>query len=142
MSPKGKVLTQTIAKEISTAAEGRSVCILCGHYEGVDERILEKIVDMEVSVGDYVLTGGELPACVLMDCMARMVPGVLSDDACFEDESHFSGLLEYPQYTKPEVWQGLSVPPVLLSGHHKNIQQWRHEQSLLQTKAKRPDMLL
>jgi tRNA (guanine37-N1)-methyltransferase len=141
MSPQGRVLTQTVAKTITDSLHERSVCILCGHYEGVDERILEKIVDIEVSIGDYVLTGGELPACVLMDCMARMLPGVLSDDLCFEDESHFAGLLEYPQYTKPEVWQGMSVPPVLLSGHHKNIKEWRHEQSLAVTKAKRPDLL-
>jgi tRNA (guanine37-N1)-methyltransferase len=139
MSPQGKVLTQTFAHEIMDTS--RPICILCGHYEGVDERILAKIVDMEVSIGDYVLTGGELPACVLVDCISRMAEGVLSDSACFEDESHFSGLLEYPQYTKPEVWEGKSVPPVLISGHHKNISDWRKEKSLEVTAKKRPDLL-
>jgi tRNA (guanine37-N1)-methyltransferase len=139
MSPQGKVLTQALAREIMNT--NRPITILCGHYEGVDERILTKIVDMEVSVGDYVLTGGELPACVLVDCISRMAEGVLSDCACFEDESHFAGLLEYPQYTKPEVWEGESVPSVLLSGHHKNIFDWRKEKSLENTAKKRPDML-
>jgi tRNA (guanine37-N1)-methyltransferase len=141
MSPQGRVLSQQTAREITETVGERSVCILCGHYEGVDERILTKIVDLEVSIGDYVLTGGELPACVLMDSLTRMIPGVLSDDNCFEDESHYNGLLEYPQYTKPEVWQEMAVPPVLLSGHHKNIEKWRGEQSLLVTRAKRPDLL-
>jgi tRNA (guanine37-N1)-methyltransferase len=141
MSPQGKVLSQNLAKELTETANDRPICILCGHYEGVDERILTKIVDMEISVGDYVLTGGELPACVLIDCMARMADGVLADKACFEDESHYGGLLEYPQYTKPEVWEGMSVPEVLLSGHHKNIENWRKEQSFLVTRRKRPDLL-
>jgi tRNA (guanine37-N1)-methyltransferase len=143
MSPQGKVLTQNIAKGIAETVNNAhsSVCILCGHYEGVDERILSKIVDMEISVGDYVLTGGELPACVLIDCMSRMADGVLADKACFEDESHYKGLLEYPQYTKPEVWEGMSVPDVLLSGHHKNIEIWRKAQSLEVTRRKRPDLL-
>jgi tRNA (guanine37-N1)-methyltransferase len=139
MSPQGKVLTQTFAREFMNIS--RPICILCGHYEGVDERILAKIVDTEVSIGDYVLTGGELPACVLVDCLSRMAEGVLSDSSCFEDESHFSGLLEYPQYTKPEVWEGENVPPVLLSGHHKNISDWRKEKSLEITAKKRPDLL-
>ena len=138
MSPQGKTLTQQRAREL---AQLPAVCILCGHYEGVDERVLEELVDEQISIGDYVLTGGELPALVLIDCIARMVPGVLSEDACFEDESHFSGLLEYPQYTRPAVWEGREVPDVLLTGHHANIQKWRHEQSLLRTAAHRPDML-
>ncbi len=114
--------------------------MICGHYEGVDQRVIDKIVDEEISIGDYVLTGGELPALVLTDCIARLCPGVLSDDVCFTDESIYSGLLEYPQYTRPEVWEGEAVPSVLLSGHHKNIEVWRHEQSAALTKARRPDM--
>ena len=98
-----------------------NLCLLCGHYEGVDERVLEALVDETLSIGDYVLTGGELPALVLADCVARLVPGVLSDEACFTEESHYSGLLEYPQYTRPAVWQGREVPPALLSGHHAHI---------------------
>jgi tRNA (guanine37-N1)-methyltransferase len=141
MSPQGKVLTQTVAKEIALIGNKRPVCILCGHYEGVDERILTEIVDEEISIGDYVLTGGELPACVLVDSISRMAEGVLSDSACFEDESHFAGLLEYPQYTKPEIWHEMAVPPVLLSGHHKNILSWRKEKSLEITAKKRPDLL-
>ncbi|MDR0944174.1 MAG: tRNA (guanosine(37)-N1)-methyltransferase TrmD [Ruminococcus sp.] len=141
MSPQGKVLNQSVARDILKIGEGRPICILCGHYEGVDERILESIVDMEISVGDYVLTGGELPACVLIDCVTRMSDGVLPDPECFEDESHFSGLLEYPQYTKPEIWEEKSVPPVLLSGHHKNITEWRHEKAVEVTRKKRPDLL-
>ena len=137
MSPKGKVLTQERAKEL---AQLDSILIICGHYEGVDQRVIDKIVDEEISIGDYVLTGGELPAMVLTDCVARMCKGVLSDDVCFEDESIYSGLLEYPHYTRPEVWEGEAVPPVLLTGHHKNIEQWRHEQSLAITKERRPDL--
>ena len=109
--------------------------------EGVDQRVIDKIVDEEISIGDYVLTGGELPACVVADAVARMCPGVLSDDVCFTDESIYSGLLEYPQYTRPEVWEGEAVPPVLLTGHHKNIQQWRMEQSIALTEQRRPDLL-
>lgn len=138
MSPQGQVLTQ---KKICELAQYDSVCVLCGHYEGVDERVLEEYVDEQISIGDYVLTGGELPALVLADALARMAPGVLSDDECFEEESHFNGLLEYPQYTKPAVWRGREVPEVLLSGHHANIIRWRHEQSLLRTYINRPDML-
>ena len=118
-----------------------NLLIICGHYEGVDQRVLDKIVDEEISIGDYVLTGGELPAVVLVDAVARMCKGVLSDDVCFMDESIYSGLLEYPQYTRPEIWEGEAVPPVLLSGHHKNIENWRMEQSLAVTKEKRPDLL-
>lgn len=138
MSPQGAVLTQKRALEL---AQMPSVCVLCGHYEGVDERVLDAIVDEQVSIGDYVLTGGELPALVLLDCIARMVPGVLSDDICFKEESHFSGLLEYPQYTRPEEWEGRRVPEMLLSGHHANIAKWRREQALRRTAAVRPELL-
>jgi len=137
MTPKGTVFTQKKAIELSKTD---NILILCGHYEGVDQRILDKIVDEEISIGDYVLTGGELPAAVVTDAVARMCDGVLSSAECFEDESHFNGLLEYPQYTRPEIWEGEAVPPVLLSGHHKNIANWRLEKSLEITKANRPDM--
>lgn len=137
MTPKGSVFNQKKAVEL---AKLDNILILCGHYEGVDQRILDKIVDEEISIGDYVLTGGELPAAVLTDAVARMCDGVLSSPECFEDESHFGGLLEYPQYTRPEIWQGEAVPSVLLSGHHKNIADWRLEKSLEITKEKRPDM--
>ncbi|MBR1739974.1 MAG: tRNA (guanosine(37)-N1)-methyltransferase TrmD [Ruminococcus sp.] len=138
MSPQGKTLTQQRAKELSQLD---SIFILCGHYEGVDERIIETIVDEEISIGDYVLTGGELPALVLVDAVVRMLEGTLSQPDCYEDESHFKGLLEYPQYTRPEVWNGMRVPEILLSGHHANILKWRHEQALLNTARKRPDLL-
>lgn len=138
MSPQGKTLTQQRAKEL---AEMDHLCILCGHYEGIDDRILDAIVDEEISIGNYVLTGGELPAMVLVDCVSRMVPGVLSEEACFTDESHFSGLLEYPQYTRPAEWEGMPIPEILLSGHHANIDKWRREQSLLRTAEKRPELL-
>lgn len=137
MSPKGKVLTEQRAVELSKTD---NILIICGHYEGVDQRVIDKIVDEEISVGDYVLTGGELPALVLTDCVARLCPGVLSDDVCFTDESIYSGLLEYPQYTRPEIWEDMEVPPVLLSGHHKNIEAWRTEQSIELTKERRPDL--
>ena len=138
MSPQGSVLTQEKAREL---AQKPNLCVLCGHYEGVDERVLDALVDEQISIGDYVLTGGELPALVLVDCISRMVPGVLSEEACFTDESHFSGLLEYPQYTRPAVWEGRPVPEVLLSGHHANIEAWRRRQSLERTLRRRPDML-
>lgn len=138
MSPKGTVFTQQKAIELS---KKENIFIICGHYEGVDQRLLDKIVDEEISAGDYVLTGGELPALILIDAVARMCEGVLSSAECFEEESHFSGLLEYPQYTKPEVWMDMRVPEVLLSGHHKNIAAWRHEQAVEITKQRRPDML-
>ncbi|MCQ2459647.1 MAG: tRNA (guanosine(37)-N1)-methyltransferase TrmD [Ruminococcus sp.] len=138
MSPKGKVLTQERAVQLS---QMDNILIICGHYEGVDQRVIDKIVDEEISIGDYVLTGGELPAMVLVDAVARMVPGVLSDSVCFEDESIYSGLLEYPHYTRPEIWEDMAVPPVLLTGHHKNIETWRHEQSLEITAERRPDLL-
>ncbi len=137
MSPKGKILTQEKSIELS---KKENILIICGHYEGVDQRIIDKIVDEEISIGDYVLTGGELPAIVLVDSVARMCEGVLSNEECFTEESIYSGLLEYPHYTRPEVWEGETVPAVLLSGHHKNIAQWRHEKSLELTKERRPDL--
>lgn len=138
LSPQGKTLTQKRARELAQLPE---ICLLCGHYEGVDERVLDAMVDEQISIGDYVLTGGELPALVLADCISRMIPGVLSDEICFTEESHFASLLEYPQYTRPAVWEGREVPPVLLSGHHENIAAWRREQSLLRTLHHRPDLL-
>lgn len=138
MSPKGTVFSQKKAAELSVK---KNIFVICGHYEGVDQRIIDKIVDEEISIGDYVLTGGELPAMVICDAAARLVPGVLAADECFMDESHYSGLLEYPHYTRPEVWEGMEVPPVLLTGHHKNIAAWRHEQALKITAERRPDML-
>ncbi|MGN0518735.1 MAG: tRNA (guanosine(37)-N1)-methyltransferase TrmD [Acutalibacteraceae bacterium] len=138
MSPQGKILNQQRLKEL---AKLDNVCILCGHYEGVDERVIEELIDEEISIGDYVLTGGELPALVLADSLSRMTEGVLSDDLCFEEESHYSGLLEYPQYTRPSVWHDREVPQVLLSGHHANVERWRHEQAIIRTAEKRPDML-
>ena len=137
LSPKGEVLTQ--AKASSLLAYDRLV-LLCGHYEGIDQRVLDEYVDEEISIGDYVLTGGELPACVLVDAVARMVDGVLAMPECFEEESIASGLLEYPQYTRPVSFHGVSVPEVLLSGHHANIQKWRTEAALRITKEKRPEM--
>ena len=138
MSPKGKTLTQQRAMELSKLDR---FVILCGHYEGVDQRVIDEIVDEEISIGDYVLTGGELPALVLTDVVCRMVPGVLPEDICFEEESHFSGLLEFPQYTKPAEWHGKKVPDVLLSGHHKNIAEWKRKKSIEETELRRPDLL-
>ena len=139
MSPKGRTLTQDVVREFSANYE--NVCILCGHYEGVDQRILDTYIDEEISIGDFVLTGGELPAVVFADALCRMLPGVLSSDECFELESHYSSLLEYPQYTRPEVWREQRVPEVLMSGHHANIEKWRREQAIAETAARRPDML-
>lgn len=138
MSAQGKTLTQKRVKELSQLP---NIAILCGHYEGVDERIIEEIVDEEISVGDYVLTGGELPALILSDSIARMIDGVLPNDEAKELESHYSGLLEYPQYTRPHEWHGRKVPDILLSGHHGNIDKWRREKSLERTLERRPDML-
>ena len=137
LSPKGETLTQKKVVELSKLPR---LVLLCGHYEGVDERVLEEIVDEQISIGDFVLTGGELPALCLADAVCRMLPGVLSDDLCFEDESHFSGLLEYPQYTRPAVWNGREVPAVLLSGNHAEIANWRRKQSLEITRELRPEM--
>ena len=136
-SPRGRIFNHQIAKELS---EYDNIVILCGHYEGVDQRVIDEIVDEEISVGDYVLTGGEIPACIIVDATARLVPGVLSDKECYEKESIASGLLEYPQYTRPPVFNGKEVPAVLLSGHHENIDTWRLERSLELTKARRPDL--
>lgn len=138
MSAQGKTLTQKRVKELSQLP---NIAILCGHYEGVDERIIEEIVDEEISVGDYVLTGGELPALILSDSIARMIDGVLPNDEAKELESYYSGLLEYPQYTRPPEWHGRKVPDILLSGHHGNIDKWRREKSLERTLERRPDML-
>lgn len=138
MSPRGKVLTQEKARELAARP---GLILLCGHYEGVDQRLLDEYGAEEVSIGDYVLTGGEMPAMILIDAVSRMLPGVLSDETCFTEESHFSGLLEYPQYTRPEVWRGREVPPVLLSGHHENISNWRREESLRVTAENRPDLM-
>ncbi|MBQ7624905.1 MAG: tRNA (guanosine(37)-N1)-methyltransferase TrmD [Clostridia bacterium] len=136
-SPRGKTFTQARAKEL--LALDRFI-IVCGPYEGVDQRFIDECIDEEISLGDFVLTGGETAACAITDAVCRMVPGVLSETASFEDESHFSGALEYPQYTRPEVWHGKSVPDVLLSGHHENIRKWRRRQQLEITRKLRPDM--
>ena len=138
MSPQGKVLTQKRAQELS---EYDNLIILCGHYEGIDARVLEEIVDEEISIGDYVLTGGELPACVLVDCIARLKDGVLADKKCYEDESISCGRLEYPQYTRPYEFHGKKVPDVLISGNHAEIDKWREARSLEITREKRPDLL-
>ncbi len=138
MSPQGKTLTQQRVREL---AQMENIAILCGHYEGIDERVIEEIVDEEISIGDYVLTGGELPALIVADSVSRMLPGVLSDTVSFTDESHYSSLLEYPQYTRPYEWQGRAVPDILLSGHHANIEKFRRNQSLERTYRRRPDML-
>lgn len=138
MSPKGKTFNQKKALELSKKDR---IVLLCGHYEGIDERVIDEIVDEEISVGDYVLTGGELPALIVADAVSRMIPGVLADEVCFTDESHFSGLLEYPQYTKPAVWQNKEVPEILLSGHHANISRWRRQKSLEITLNRRPELL-
>ena len=139
MSPRGTVLDQKKVKELKNL---ENLAILCGHYEGVDERVIEKIVDEEISIGDYVLTGGELPAMILVDAICRLLPGTLSAEECFVEESHYNGLLEYPQYTKPEIWQGKAVPKVLLSGNHKEIKKWQYKQSILKTFNNRPDLIL
>lgn len=138
MSPKGKVFNQSIARELLGM---ENICLLCGHYEGIDQRVIDSMVDMELSVGDYVLTGGEMPALIVTDAVCRMVPGVLAENACFEDESHYSGLLEHPQYTRPPVWNGMSVPEELLSGHHANLARWKRINALEQTAKYRPDLL-
>ena len=138
MTPQGQVFNQGLAEEL---AKEEDLIILCGHYEGVDERILEMIVTDHVSIGDYVLTGGELPAMVMIDCISRLVPGVLNNDVSAEFESFHENLLEYPQYTRPEEFMGMRVPDILLSGHHANIEKWRHEQSVKRTQERRPDLL-
>lgn len=137
MTPAGKQLTQ---QRINELAQMDNVAILCGHYEGVDERVVQEIVDEEISIGDFVITGGELPALILADGIARLCDGVLAEQEGYERESHYNGLLEYPQYTRPDLWQGRAVPEVLLSGHHANIEAWRQQQSEQRTKERRPDM--
>ena len=138
MSPKGRVFNHDIAMELSTYD---NIVILCGHYEGVDQRVLDLIVDEDISIGDYVLTGGELPACIIIDAVSRLKEGVLSDSECYENESHASGILEYPQYTKPRVFLEREVPEILLSGDHKKIDRWRLEQAVEITRQRRPDLL-
>ncbi|MBE6905049.1 MAG: tRNA (guanosine(37)-N1)-methyltransferase TrmD [Ruminococcaceae bacterium] len=138
MTPQGKTLTQERAKELS---QMEHLYIMCGHYEGVDQRVIDEIVDEEISIGDYVLTGGELGALVLADCVGRLCPGVLADESCFTEESHWDGLLEYPQYTKPAVWHGAAVPEIITNGNHAAIARWRREMSLKTTFEKRPELL-
>ncbi len=138
LTPQGKTFTQERVKEL---AQLDNIALLCGHYEGVDERVIEELQPEEISVGDYVLTGGELPALIVADAVSRMIPGVLSNDDCFTEESHYSSLLEYPQYTRPFEWHGRKVPEVLTTGHHANVDKWRREQSLERTAQRRPDML-
>ena len=137
MTPQGKKLDQ---KKVEDLSKEKHLIILCGHYEGIDQRVIDKIVDEEISIGDYVLTGGEIPAMVLIDCVSRYIEGVLNQDS-IKEESFSNGLLEYPQYTRPEVFEGEKVPEVLLSGNHQNIDKWRKEKSLEITKNKRPDLL-
>ncbi|WP_333652987.1 tRNA (guanosine(37)-N1)-methyltransferase TrmD [Lacrimispora sp.] len=138
MTPQGKVFNQKIAEELSKEED---LVFLCGHYEGIDERALELIATDYLSIGDYVLTGGELPAMVMIDCISRLIPGVLNNDVSAEFESFHDNLLEYPQYTRPEEYKGMQVPEVLLSGHHKNIDTWRREQAIKRTLERRPDLL-
>ncbi len=138
MSPQGRVFDQSVAKEL---AKEEHIVLLCGHYEGVDRRVIDEIVDEEISIGDFVLTGGEIPAMAVIDAVSRLIPGVLAAAGSYENESHYSGLLEYPQYTRPQEWHGVEIPEVLISGHHANIEKWKREQSLIETLKKRPDML-
>ncbi len=138
LSPQGRTFSQEMAQELALEED---LVLLCGHYEGIDERVLEEIVTDYVSIGDYVLTGGELPAMVMVDAISRLVPGVLHNDVSAEFESFQDNLLEYPQYSRPEVWHDKQVPPVLLSGHHANIEKWRREQSVIRTAKRRPDLL-
>ncbi len=138
LTPQGRVFNQEMAKELSGEED---LILLCGHYEGIDERVLEEIVTDNISIGDYVLTGGELAAMVVIDAVSRLTPGVLNNETSSDTESFEDGLLEYPQYSRPEVWRGKRVPEILLSGHHENIEKWRKEQSLLRTRERRPDLL-
>ena len=138
LTPQGKTLTQKRVVELSKLD---NIALLCGHYEGIYERVIEEIVDEEISLGDFVVTGGELPALILADSIARMLPGVLANEDAFSLESHYNSLLEYPQFTRPFEWHGKKVPDVLISGHHANIEKWRREQSLIRTYQRRPDML-
>ena len=137
LTPCGHVFTQEDAKRLSKMD---NLVLVCGHYEGIDQRFIDECVDEELSIGDFVLTGGEIPAMAIADAVCRLVPGVLSDAECFEDESHWDGLLEYPQYSRPAVWHGREVPPILLSGDHAKVARWRRKQSILRTFHRRPDM--
>ena len=138
LSPAGQVFTQEHAKRLCRDYD--ELILVCGHYEGIDERFIEECVDEELSLGDFVLTGGEIPAMAVADAVCRMVPGVLSDPECFTEESHWDGLLEAPQYSRPEVWHDRRIPPILLSGHHANIAKWRRKQAIVRTRDRRPDM--
>ena len=138
MSPQGKVFNQKAAVSLSKL---NHIILLCGHYEGIDQRVLDMIVDAEISIGDFVLTGGEIPAMAVIDSVSRMIPGVLANENSYSDESHFSGLLEYPQYTRPEEFMGRKIPDVLISGHHANINKWKRQEALRNTYLKRSDML-
>ena len=137
MTPQGSIFTQQKAQEL---AQEEDLIILCGHYEGIDERVLEEVVTDEISIGDYVLTGGELPAMVVIDTISRLIPGVLGNGVSADTDSFMNGLLEYPQYSRPEVWRGKQVPPILLSGDHAKVDRWRKEQSLARTRERRPDL--
>ena len=138
MSPQGSVFNQKTAVELS---DYKHIVLLCGHYEGVDQRVLDLIVDREISMGDFVLTGGEIPAMAIIDAVSRMIPGVLANESSYENESHYSGLLEYPQYTRPEEFMGIKIPDVLISGHHAKIEEWKRQESIRNTYNKRPDLL-
>ena len=138
LSPQGKTLTQSLVKEL---AQEQHLILLCGHYEGIDQRVLDELEPEEISVGDYVVTGGELPALILADAVTRLQSGVLPNEDAYSIESHYNGVLEYPQYTRPEIWRGRQVPEILLSGHHENIEKWQKQQSEEVTRKKRPDML-
>ena len=138
MSPKGKVLNQEIIKKIRKL---ENLCILCGRYEGIDQRVIDEIVDEEISIGDYVLSGGEIPALVFLDAVIRTLPGVLSSDDCFKNESHYNKMLEHPQYTRPRIWHEKKVPEVLISGNHKDIENWKKEQNITITQKCRPDLI-
>ena len=137
MTPQGSIFNQEKAKELALEED---LIILCGHYEGIDERVLEEVVTDEISIGDYVLTGGELPAMVVIDTISRLIPGVLGNGVAADTDSFMNGLLEYPQYSRPEIWRDKAVPPILLSGDHAKVDRWRKQQSLLRTKQRRPDL--
>lgn len=138
LSPCGRTFTQAVARELKERYE--HIVLVCGHYEGVDQRFIDECVDEEISMGDFVVTGGEIPAMAITDAICRMVPGVLPGEECFTEESHWDGLLEYPQYSRPDEWHGLRVPEVLLSGHHENVARWRRKESYKRTMLRRPDL--
>ena len=138
LSPQGEVLTQDVVRDLTFH---RDLILICGHYEGVDERVREHLIDREISIGDYVLSGGEIPAMVIVDALVRLIPGAVGDTSSLEDDSHASGLIQFPQYTRPAEYRGWPVPPVLLSGNHQEVQRWRHQQSLRRTLGRRPDLL-